>query len=292
MTTETNFVPISTVLDQVSSTIPAEYWNEAEAIEWAAIAMGKIRAFVPQEVAVVYRHVQDHKTYVPKGLRKIYQIAYRLEEPELTDEDVVNLQEDLHVSERYVFNLLNANWMSTGFFNGYRPLRLSPSPFANAITCENCGVLNAQTEHNFTVSPNGCITTSFREGWICIAYTRYPKNSDGEFLVPQDEDYLDAMRAYIMYRHWEQRWNTKEEGSDARLQFYMQKWNHMQKKAKGNMNLPGIDDLENMRQTRNRLLPKETHYYNFFGMMSQQPQLHMGGLQQEFVIGRAYNNFA
>ena len=286
MTTETNFVPLSYVLNQVSSTIPPEYYSESDVIEWASIAMGKIRAHVPKESCVVYREVTDHKTYLPKGVIQIQQIAYRLVEPEITDEDILRLQESLNTSENFTLSLLQGT-----FFQGYRPLRLSTSPFAMAIHCENCGTLNTEAEHNYTVSPNGCITTSFRNGWICIAYTRYPKDENGEFLIPNDEDYLDAIRVYIMRRHWESRYNLKEEGADFRYKDYSAQWNHMMKKATGNMNLPGIDDLENLRQNRNRLLPKERHYYNFFGLMSQEPRLHMGGLQQEFIIGRAYNNF-
>jgi hypothetical protein len=279
------YVPLSAVLNDLR--IPSEYYNESDALEWAAIAMGKIKAHVIKEHAVTYLHVQNHKAVLPKGLLRIDMIAYRLEEPGITEEEIIQYQNSLRTSESLTFQLLSGK-----FFNGYRPLRLATSPFAAAIVCEDCGSLNVQGEHTYSITPNGCITTSFKEGFVCVAYTRYPKSKEGEFMIPADEDYLDAIANYIMFRHWEVRWNAMEDGARERFEYYRQKWSHLQRKATGAINMPNIDILENIRQNRNRLVPKERHYYNFFGLMSQEPRLHMGGINQEFIIGRAYNNLA
>jgi hypothetical protein len=163
------YVPLSAVLNDLR--IPSEYYNESDALEWAAIAMGKIKAQVIKEHAVTYLIVKNHKAVLPKGLLRIDMIAYRLEEPAVTEQDIIEYQNSLRTSESYTARLLQGT-----FFNGYRPLRLATSPFASAIVCEDCGSLNVQGEHSYSITPNGCITTSFKEGFVCVAYTRYPKS--------------------------------------------------------------------------------------------------------------------
>ena len=56
----------------------------------------------------------------------------------------------------------------------------------------------------------------------------------------------------------------KEEGSESRMQHYLQMWNTMSKKAAGNLNLPDLNQLENMKNNWNRLVPRTNQFQSLF----------------------------
>lgn len=96
---------------------------------------------------------------------------------------------------------------------------------------------------------------------------------DGNFLIPDSEYYKQALRAYIMMRIWEYRMNMKEEGADKLHMNYSNQWSLMKAKATAEVNLPSLDELENIRNIQTRLVPRYRRYFSFFGNLGKEENL-------------------
>ena len=277
-----SWISIKTVLASISSTINPTYFREADIIEWSAEAAAKIDMHTQYEMDVKYLQVQDYRVCLPKGLIQIEMVAYK-HDFTLDDED---LEQDL-LDETGASNFddggaqhltrFNSPW----FANNFSPLRLSTSPFALGVHCDNCVNIDANCEHTYTVNPNGTITTSFQNGFICISYLRNPLDEEGYPIIPNNADYIDALTTYCLLKLWERRWNENDPNADSKMKWYSAKWTVLRNSATGAINLPSIDQLENIRQTRNRLIPKERRYYSFFGNMATEESLGLGGTHRQ-----------
>lgn len=262
-----NWTKLQTVLSELASTISADGWEEADALEWAFVAMRKIGAIEQYKPAISAITIESFKGCLPEDLQRLHLAVYALSEDAITDSDLDAIRRDIGLDNENYY----AGFNSDGFYvTNYKPLKLATSAFALSVLCDECENLNTASEHTFTILPNMEIVTSFEEGSVCLAYYKYATDCDGNYLIPNDEDYIDALRSYIMMRYWERKWNMKEEGSDARMQYYSQRWQVLKQTALGNIKMPDVNQLENLRQTRNRLVPKERWYYRGFGNYSEE----------------------
>ena len=254
------FIKLKTVLSDLASTLDPTYWNEADAVEWAFKAMRKIRAFEQYELWMNYAVVADYKADLPSDLDKLVLVAYKFDGNTVTD--LEEIQQDLGVDNDNYYTGFTESGL---FFSNYRPLRLERSPFSNQVLCEECENLATHSEHSYRINPNMTITTSFSTGSVCYAYLRFPVDCDGDYLIPDLEDYIDAVRSYILSRFWEMRWNANEPGADAKFDHYSIRWQTLCRKVKGILKgFTNIDVLENIRQMINRLVPRERDYYTGF----------------------------
>jgi len=259
------WITINTVLSDLAMTIPSQHWNESYAKEWAFQAVRKIGCVEQYDRDIDLIQITNYKGELPEDYYRLQLLAYKLDIDELTSADLADIREELNHDNDLYYTGFNG---TSAFFSQYKPLRLATSPFAISVHCSDCVNLYSISEHTYTVHPNGTITTSFQNGSVCVSYLKYARDCD-TFLIPDDQDYIDALRSYIMMRLWEFRMNTKEEGSANLFAYYAGKWATMRKAVVGKLKLPSIDELENLRQQRNRLVTKERDYYRGF---SQRPE--------------------
>jgi len=261
------WIKLDTVLSDVAGSLDSAMWDENDVREWAFRALRSIGGTNAYERDVESLEVTNYKACLPDDLRVIELLAYKIDDS-LTDDDVLeNIMADLGYDNDYYYQgFTGTNWFSSQ----YAPLRLASSPWARTVHCENCVNIYSISEHTYTVNANNTITTSFETGTVCLAYLRLPKDADGDYLVPDIESVLDAIRYYVLMRLWEYRMNMKEEGSANLHMHYKRMWSVAAQKAKGEMLKPSLDQLENIRQSRNRLVPKERNYYKGFNNRSEE----------------------
>jgi hypothetical protein len=248
------------VLADLAGTITPEYWSEADALEWAFQAVRKIGSIEQLEPTIKHIKVADYRGDLPEDLQLLFLVAYKMDSSELSADDLTEIEADInHQNDNYYVGF------TQGGFNlsDYQPLKLASSPFALDVLCEECENLNASTEHTFTILPDMSIVTSFQAGDVCVAYYRLPEDC-GNYLIPDDPDYVDALRSYVLMRIWERRMNTKEEGTAQLYQLYSTRWQTLRRGVAGKLKAPDINQLENLRQTRNRLMPKQERWYKGF----------------------------
>lgn len=254
------FIKLKSVLPDLASTLSPTFWNEADAIEWAFKAMRKIDSFEQYEVAMSFIPVASHKCNLPSDLKKMVLASYKVDTN--TSFDLEAIQNELQID--------NENWYA-GFtqaglyISDYSPLRLESSPFSNQVLCDECDNIATHAEHSYRINPNMTLTLSFEAGSVCLAYLRFAVDCDDDYLIPDEEEYIDAVRSYILSRYWEARWNANDEPARDKFEYYSLRWQTLCRKVKGKLKRWNIIDvLENIRQQGHRLIPNERNYYTAF----------------------------
>lgn len=270
----TKWTPISSVLDTLQDTISPTFWNEMVMTEHCSRAMEMIGLAIQYEDDIKFVKIVNHKACLPKGLIQINQIAYKRNFQmtgfdQATISEMLGLDNEMYMQSSSLWN--GTLWMNSDYYyNHWQPLHLSTNTFALSVHCDNSINISANCDYEYTVSPDGTITTNFKDGIICVSYKRYPLDCNGEFLIPDSEYYKEALRAYCMMRHWEYRMNMKEEGAQGLYMMYRDLWSLMKAKATTEIREPDLAELENIKNVQTRLIPKTRRFAGFFGNLAKE----------------------
>lgn len=257
------FISIKTALIDVFDTVDENIISTNEILEWASKAMGQIGAYESHEQAIVIKAVENYQTWLPKGTLQVNQILYKLNF-EFTSEDMEHTRfvNDIYKKFHEQF------YIRDPYYERYwKPLRASTNSFVLSVLCDNSPNLQTNCEQEYTILPNGKIVTSFEKGYIIISYMRAPIDDDGYFLIPNDDELVEALRFYVLSRLWEKRWNRKEEGASEKFQYYTTKWGIYKTMLRGKLKLPTSDQMQNIIEYSQSLLPKSKRYYSYFGTL-------------------------
>jgi hypothetical protein len=266
------YTSIKAVLSNIASTFPKDVWDEADALEWAAFALEKVRCHVNLDQAIAFLSVTNHRAKLPKGLVILNQAAYKSVR-ELTTEDLADLESELLIpTESYYAGFVGL----TERFN-YRPMRKATGTFSLQKACEDCDEMYPIGEPEYTLMANGCIHTSFSTGDVCISFMKYPMDENGDFLIPDHIDVIQAITYYVNTRIWEKRMNMKEEGARQMFEMYLGLFETAATKATGKLMMPDIDTLQNIKDQTDRFFPASNKYYSFFGNLNSPERPYMGG---------------
>ena len=108
------------------------------------------------------------------------------------------------------------------------------------------------------------IRTSFKCGYVCMAYIAQPLDANGFPMIPDEVSYIEAVKRYLIYKI------RYPEFIRGQLpgQIFMkleQDWHWYCAQARNKTRMPDtVDKLQNLLDQRNRLIPKHTRYYGFF----------------------------
>lgn len=257
------FISINSVVSDILDTSDESLFSIADVIEFASKAMAQLDVYETYEEAVSIIRVDNYQSFLPCGLLQVNQILYK-KDFNLSEEDKCECKSANQVykdfSSKYFISsdYVTKNWL---------PLRASTNPFLVSVLCSNSPNLVTSCQHEFTILPTGKVVTSFKEGWLIVSYLRAPMNDEGEFLIPDDEELIQSLRTYIMYRLWEKRWNMKEEGARERFEYYRNQWGLYKNMIRGKFKLPITDQWQNIIEYSNTLIPKRNRYYKYFGTL-------------------------
>ncbi len=276
----TKWTSIKSVLFDLVDFIPKEFYNEGKLTEDCMTAVGKIGAVVTFQERVAFLKVENHKACVPIDCLQIIQIAHKNNFC-LSHEDIVELS---HIQTECepcynppVHRPAQTVVYGDRFYRSWTPLKLSTSSFALAVHCDNSINLTSTCNQEYSVSPDGTMTFSFEKGYICIAYYCYPMDCDGVPLIPDDEDYKEALKDFCLMKSWELRWNMKEDGADTRYMKYQQLWGLMKAKATASIRMPDVAKANNMMNISLQLIPNTRRFDNFFQNLAEHENLQMNG---------------
>lgn len=134
-------------------------------------------------------------------------------------------------------------WVRSPFYkNNFELMRLRNRPYANQIHCTDCPNTSClDCEYTYNISKDGEIITEFEDGIVCIAYRSIPLDDEGLVKIPDDPDVRKAINAYVSAKHWELRWNLKEEGSYDRYMTFLGMAEKLMMKVKGKLGLKNLD---------------------------------------------------
>jgi len=286
----TKWTNIKSVLFELERIIPKEFYNENRLIEDCMKAVDKIGAVVTYEQKVKFIKVENYKAYIPLDCLQIIQIAYK-NNFELSNTDIISLAETSHdcvgcgeeVVSTNTFdinNITSSTLINSSYYHqNWTALRLSTNSFAMSVHCDNCVNIGNTCQYEYSVSPDGTMTFNFQTGYICVAYYGYPVDCDGIPMIPDDEDYKEALKDYCLMLSWELRWNMKEEGADSRYIKYQQLWGLMKAKAVASIRMSDEAEADNLMHISLKLIPNTRRFNNFFSTLNKPENLRMQGNQ-------------
>jgi hypothetical protein len=256
-------------------------WDEDRMLEWAVKGLRKLNIPAKYEDVVVFLSVKDHAASLPSDIKYINQLFYKADESLSDDELIAEINEAIGITEdkanyqhmAYPNNLAIKILELGAFSRWFKPLRREGGTFGTE-PCTFTKVPNTrQCEHRYTIYGKQSVQTTFRNGCILLSYKRYVRDCDGIDLVPDNEDLKDALFHFCMYRWWMSRMTYKEEGSSQQMQFHLQQYRTLGKKAAANLTTPDIDSMENIKNFSNRLVPREYFYDKGFGQLSNRENI-------------------
>lgn len=287
-----SYVSVDSVLYDISLLVDDTNYNEAKFREWAIQAYRKVGAQHIYQNKVALLLVEDHKSHIPLDLKFITQIAYY---SGLTTQDVAAIQEQMNFTSsadnpalKYITDPTRLATLSATVnspASPWKPLRKSTNSFIKTVTydysiygadstnsraanydCQNC-------THEYHVDPDGCITTTLKEGLIWISYLAYATNHDGHLLIPDDEDLKEALVHYCLFKYWMSKSVVKEMGSIQERNWHLERFQTLKMKAAAKLNEPDSATLENMLQQHNRLLPRLNMVDSFYSKLNNRESI-------------------
>lgn len=285
----TKWTSVKSVLFELERFIPKEFYNEGRLIEDCMRAVDRIGAVTSYQQRVKFIEVSNYKACIPADCLQIIQVA--MKNRMTTDTDIMSLAETAHTcgdgcttcTDTQLFDINNIVSQtvvpSKNFYNYWTALRLSTNSFAQSVHCDNCVNFTSTCQYEYSVAPTGDMTFSFQDGFICISYYCYPMDCDNIPLIPDDEDYKQALINFCLMTAWELRWNMKEDGADSRYIKYQQLWGLFKAKATASIRMPDVGNAENLMQISLTLIPNTRRFNSFFSNLASPENLRMGGKQ-------------
>jgi hypothetical protein len=253
------YVSIKSVLLNFSLDIDDRSYNENTALNWAMAGYKKLRleeSLVP-EVEVL--EVKDHKAALPSNFKYLIQVVRWL--GETSSSSLCNNLEAQDLPPTSSFKLFEAKRSQIN----WRVMRTTSNPFHQSVCLAQPLTYCTDCEPEFFIDETLTITTTFKDGVIMVAYLAYPKDEEGYLLIPDDEDLKDALNYYIQYRYWNKK--NMMMGGDRnaeRLRDHaLQMWQTLSMKSK-NLNLPDINQIENLKNMFNGLVPRSNRFQQMF----------------------------
>jgi len=250
------YISIKSILYGISLLIDDRYWNENKVLEWVNRAYRKLNivdAFVPKVTELT---ITTHKTTLPSDFRYLIQV---MDTTQVTSAELETFLSDTtdHPDDS-TWTLASLNSMY-----GFRPMRLTSNPYHESLCLDTTLAYCTDCQHEFSISPNLVLTTTLDEGTILLSYLGYATDDDGCILIPDNEDIKEALQYYVFYMYWLEKDMMKEEGADSRVTRWLSMWQTASMKAK-NVNLPDLNQLENMKNNWNHLVPRENKFQQGF----------------------------
>lgn len=291
-----SFVSIYEIINQINRNYPNISWSDTEIIEWAGEALGLIGAVPALEDAIAFIEVANHQCGMPCAIQQIVGIAknerYVAEDAgntavvagELTEEGGETYPVPIDCNGKPItgvelayyrpyFDLRyeTGEWLtSSRYSSDFVPVRLSENIYMDAISCDNDPSPYAVCQYEYKIVPKTKILRfSFESGQIALAYKRTPIDDNGYPMIPDIESYRAAIQAYCIYRKMAMQFYGGDEGGVSRFQKAEADWQWYCGQAGSAMMMPnGLDEIQNMMDIKQKLIPRMFSYYDFFGRIA------------------------
>jgi hypothetical protein len=290
------FTSIDRIFATVNRELRNENLNQIDIIEWTGAALEHINAYRAKEEAVAFLKVKNYQCEIPFNLHQIIQIA---KNTKITDPDVQTVVEAESTSTNdtdipvpldvnglpetdydiayyrpyYDLKYDYLSWtMSGGYKRCYVPIRLSSNKFFNSIVCSengsDCGIYDI-TKYEYTIIDGEILRFNFEKGYVAIAYLRNVTDEKGYPKIPDDISFITAIISYIRMQVMKQKYYAGQDGYERKMLHAEQDWHWYAKQASNKSLIPNsIDELENIRNQRNYMIPRTNVYNNYFGNLN------------------------
>jgi hypothetical protein len=110
---------------------------------------------------------------------------------------------------------------------------------------------------------NNQIVFNIKKGKVCMAYWSLPLDNENYLMIPDDEKFKRALTDYVIWKNDYILWR-QQAISDKMYQESRDNKDWSIASAANHIKLPDVEQLESMKDTMIRLIPKSTSYWHFF----------------------------
>jgi hypothetical protein len=114
---------------------------------------------------------------------------------------------------------------------------------------------------------DGYIYTNIEECDLEISYLAWKTDEDGYPMIPDDERYITAVKAYIMYMIAFRMWLQDNISAD-KFQVLEKEWLFYVKSAKTKAHMPDFDSMEALKNQMRKLATNPNHHASQFAYLS------------------------
>ena len=248
------FIPIQAVLD--SAYFPRALRQELDdntILTHALDAYRLLNIYQKLEEATVIKELKNHSVgTLPEDIHTINIVTYVLPKNSTQNISYSNIGEHDLIPMRYI---------------GNRKINMTLNDY-NTSSCKVCyhPELNGCSE-TYSISIFKELTSSIKDGIICIDYLREAKDEQGNFLIIKDPNILRYLGLYATAMVWRDRQNVKEEASTNLFMQYLQMAEIALRKAKGvfiqrNIDLSLVDSISGTNTFNQRLMRSPSFVFN------------------------------
>lgn len=259
-------ISIKSILHDLSLIIPNQYWDDYRMLEWATSAARQIRIMSNFVQKYSLTTVKSHKFTLPSDLVAIQQIlVYKGEIPPGSNAETVLKQ--LGVPQSFT-DLIEANIKASS----WRPMLPSSSPFLKSILCPANIFADATAQSKceivYDIDERLQGTTTLKDGIILIAYLAYDTDEDGYPMIPDLEDFREAVQYYCLHKFFTLRAMFNEADAFRKSEYYRSLWFLYKSKATATANEPDLGTLESIRRMTSSI-KTPSHFDSVFVNTSQ-----------------------
>jgi hypothetical protein len=139
------------------------------------------------------------------------------------------------------------------------------SPQASPIS----GPTQVDTATTFSINDN-YITFNRETGKACIAYWAFPIDEDGFPIIPDDAKYRRAVQDYLIYKIDYRLWRQQAIPKDV-FEKSETNWLWSIGSVSAHLKMPSLEQMEVIKSSLIRLIPKFHSYQNFFSDLATNP---------------------
>jgi hypothetical protein len=295
---ETAFIPLKSILKDIYMLLREHEVSEDLVMEFAIRGMEQLMVYRMYEKAVCFLRVENNQAPYPHGIYGIEGVLYKITD-DFPKEIEVILTADLHIPSNVenglITNAINRSYSTiklTDFRQinilgntGWRILPISNNTFDRSILCHPDSVSTSCGNWFIPDNSNNRFITSFPQGYLAVAYYRFPQNENGEFIIPDLAIFHEALETYVLHKIYQRLWHSSKQGAETKYKHYLEKWQQLAAAAKGDLMNLSIPEYINLSK-QNKMF-RDDPPGKFFGGWGRE-NVNFGGAERSGRIGRAF----
>lgn len=231
-----------------------EEWDESQIVKTALQGYRQnIRnSFLQYDLSFCISKVENHVAKLPPDVKGIFDISYSKEklspiadENTSTNDPSVYLRKNFSGETVTIFQAL----VFSSIRHYTQAMRYAGQ--SSDLVYNSCVQFLCQDCHNWSINRDlSSITLDAKEGYIYILYKAVLTDDDGDFLIPDDPQLLQALAYYTEAKHWQSRSFRKEENANNMFIERMQLANNSFQEFWSRHLLTNLDTENNIFQTQ------------------------------------------
>jgi len=277
------YIPVESVLYDLSLSMDPSLWNTSAANEWALKSLRSIGGLSLFQDKIEYYQVTNHTLKFPEGLRifnmgQVYMpsIGYSQTDNnallERIQRRMMHPHPELFLEGSYGYTDLGPNGQTipasvnnntSTYASKWRTLYKTTNAFCSA--CDPHNHIKCVPEYKELTDS---FHFSFKDGIVCLNYKSFAESGEG-YLMPDIEDLKESIRYYILYRIYESLCRTDQtqfniNERDRNMKLYSSfRLKAVGKIAEQNLNL---GTMEVLRMQNNRMIRGNQFAKGFAGL--------------------------